>query len=126
MSTTTRTFWSRVRRRRPRHELGEVGALQELHGDEEGAVRLAQLVDGHDVGVGQARGRPRLALKARAGVDLGQERGGHRLERHQPVEDRIAGTVDRPHRPPAQLALELELAEVAETGQETMIPPVRT
>ena len=46
----------------------EVGAGQELHGDERHAAVLAQLVDGDDVGVLQARRRLGLDLEAAAAL----------------------------------------------------------
>jgi hypothetical protein len=50
-----------VRDRTPGDELAELVAFQELHDDEQVAVRLAEIVDGHDVGVAELRARLRLA-----------------------------------------------------------------
>ena len=85
--------------------------VEQLHGDEDRPVRLAQLEDGDDVGVLQPRGGPRLALEAHAGVLVGQELGADGLERHQAVEDGVARLVDGAHGAAAEDALYLVLPD---------------
>ena len=81
------------------HELGEVRALDEAHGEEEDAVVLAGLVDRDDVWVIERRCDPRLPQEAFAKpLVLGELRSDH-FERNLAPEPLLVGTVDRAHPP---------------------------
>jgi hypothetical protein len=88
------------------NELLEVTPFDVLHGDvhQTRLGVLADVVDGDDPGVVEPPRRPRLAHEALAELvgELGVEVDPQGLERHQAVDDRIAGEIDDPHRPPAE------------------------
>ena len=89
----------------------QVDALEQLHRHVEEAVLLPEVVHGHDVRVVEERRRLRLALEALQGLVAGVEPGGDRLQGHEAVEDRVPGLVDLAHRPAAELADDLVLAD---------------
>ena len=66
---------SRLRRRARRDGLLEVVALEQLHGHVDLALLLAEVVDGDDVRMVEARGGLRLALEALAQVLVGASAG---------------------------------------------------
>jgi hypothetical protein len=92
----------------------QVHAFQQLHGDERRAVVLAQLVDGDDVRVLQARDGARLAQEALL-VLRPRRLHAHDLERDVAVEGLVASAEDDPHR---ALADALEDAEAADRGRD--------
>ena len=57
-----------------RDELSQGLSLDELHRNERGPVRLADLVDRDDVGMVQGRGRARFLLEARQALGVARER----------------------------------------------------
>jgi hypothetical protein len=74
---------------------------------EEGEVRvLLHRVDGHDVGVGQPRRRPRFVQEPVAVLGLLGQPAGEQLDRHQAVERHVPRQEDDPHSAAAQLALD--------------------
>jgi hypothetical protein len=73
--------------------VGQGAAADELHGQERPAVgQLAQGVDRRDARVREAGGHPGLDDEPAGVLPV-----LHHLDRHLPVEDRVAGGVDDPH-----------------------------
>jgi hypothetical protein len=78
-------------------------AFDVLHGDEQRAVALADVVDGRDVRRAQHRGGARLSEKPLAPLRVVLERGRQQLERHTTTEPRVFDEVDLAHAARAQL-----------------------
>ena len=78
-------------------DLGEVGALDVAHGEEEDAVVLACLVDRDDVRVVERCRDPRLAQEALAEANVRGEFRSDDLECHLAAEPLLVGAVDRTH-----------------------------
>ena len=94
----------RLLRRHPAglNRLPQVHAVDIFHDEEIQPLGLAEIVDGDDVRMAQPGQRAGFAREP-----LGKRRivaGFHRqnLDRHQPIEPRLPGFVDRPHAPLAQ------------------------
>jgi elongation factor G len=103
-----------VHRRFAPQQLLEVGAADELHGDEGGAVLVDHVVDGNDVGVGEDAGALRLAdeaLPALAQLLVLHLPDAEGLERHQPADEGVLGQIHHPHRTLADLVEDLIPAE---------------
>src|SRR6185436_9013324 len=99
--------------------LAERLALEQLHGDEQLAVLLADVVELADVRMVDAGGRPRLALEAPArGVVAAQ--GAHLLERDGAAEPLVPGCVDDAH---AALAERARHGVVPDPGREARARP---
>ena len=79
-------------------------------------VEVADVVDLHDVGVSQARGRLRLALEALPFVWSGKVAGQQHLEGDRAVEALIPRPVHNTHAAPAQLVLHFVAAEMRRLG----------
>ena len=77
-------------------ELAQGLALDELHGDVDGPVGLADVVDRQDVGVVQGRGRAGLLLEALAAVGIGRRGRRQDLDRDLAPELRVLAP-GRPH-----------------------------
>ena len=75
----------------------QVGPAHPAHDQVEVPVRLAGLVDRHDVGVVDRRREARLALEALAEVAVGGVVRGDQLERHRAPEIQLRGPVDDAH-----------------------------
>jgi hypothetical protein len=73
---------------------------KELHHDVVALAILADVVDVHQVGVGQGGGEAGLAPEAIAQLGRGGEVGAQDLDRHRPVEQPVVAAVDLRH-PPA-------------------------
>jgi hypothetical protein len=93
----------------PPRELGrERRADEVLHDEVELALfGLADVVDVDDVGVIDAVGRPRLTQHPRPEVRLAAQIGANQLERHDPVDEHVPGSIDDPHAALAEPSLEL-------------------
>ena len=78
-------------------ELLQVAAGDVAHGDEQVPIRLAGLVDGHDVGVVQGRREPGLADEPLLELLVLRERGGQQLQGNLAAEARVLGAVDHGH-----------------------------
>jgi hypothetical protein len=76
--------------------IGQRLALEQLHGDEQRARILADLVDLADVRMVDARRRPRLAPEALA-RGLVARRRRHRLQRNRALEPFVARRIDDAH-----------------------------
>jgi hypothetical protein len=101
----------RPRRRQPGPD---AVAIDQLHGQEDLAAVLADLVDRDHVGMGQLGQRPRLAPDQLAGLGAAPLRRGtdaQQLDRHRPVQLWIPGPVDRAH---ATLSEHLDHLEAAD------------
>ena len=79
------------------HEPAEGLPLEELHGEEERVVVLAEVVDLDDPGMLQRREQPRLAEEAVPAVLVLRRGAGDDLEGHVAPERRLLGAVDGPH-----------------------------
>lgn len=77
--------------------LGEGGAVDELHRDEDAPARLARLVDVHDVGVRDAGHGLRLLLDARRGEGGLVAEVAHELDGDLAIEFGVVGGEDLPH-----------------------------
>ena len=98
------------------HELVERRAVDELHDEVGIAVGVdAEVVDLHDVGVGQARDRLRLATEARHEVGCGVQ---HHLDGDGAIELRIAPAIDGAH---AALAQQLEVYVAPESCHAALL-----
>ena len=64
---------------------GEVRAVDEAHVDEQPAVDLAEVVDGHDVRLAQPRRDLRLAPEPGREPGIARELRGQQLQRDDPV-----------------------------------------
>ena len=85
-------------------------ALHVLEDDVGVAVVVSRVDDGDDVGVGEARHRPRLAAEALVLEGVVRERGVHELDRHPALQRLVERPVDGRHPPGADLLLEPEAA----------------
>ena len=101
-------------------------AVEELHRVVEDAVVGSPVVeDGDGVGVGQTRGQLDFALETTE-VDLAGPIGPQQLDRRGAPHHAVAGPVDLPHSPFADLPLEHVLAEparLADLGPEAVDDP---
>ena len=84
----------------------EVRPFDVAHGDEEPSLRLACLVDRHDVGMVEAGRDPRLALEPIPENLILCIAVGEDLERDVPVEPLVTGAVDLTHPTPADELLD--------------------
>ena len=84
----------------------DVPALHEAHRDEQHLPGLAGLVDRDDVRVVHGCRRPRLPDEALPEHVVGAHRGGHDLQRHEPVQALVARAEDNGHPARADLLLE--------------------
>jgi hypothetical protein len=80
-----------------RQELRQRAPFEQLHGEEQATVGLAEVVDAHRVLVFDAGGGAHLALKARHGLDAAAERGMDELERDAPVDRLLQRLVNGAH-----------------------------
>ena len=83
--------------------VAQIVALQQLHGHEDPALVLAEVVHGDDVGMREQRGRLCLALEPLLRFVVAPGDGRHGLDGHEPIEDGVFGLVDRTHGPLADL-----------------------
>src|SRR5262249_12166846 len=86
---------------------GERLALQVLHDNE----AVADVVERADVGMRELRDRAGFAVEALPELRVGGDRRGQHLDRHRPIEARVAGLVDLAHSAGAQERLNLVRAE---------------
>src|SRR5688572_24984085 len=70
-----------------RHQLLEIGPVEELHRDEEVTIHLAEVVDGYDVGMLERSGRLRFAQEPLAMSLVPRNFGVHHLDRDSPADD---------------------------------------
>ena len=106
------TLRSRLRGGVARIMLEEVVPAEELHRDVGRAVGVvAEVEDGHHVGVHHARDRARLALEAVLLLRVARDLGQHHLEGDVALQERVAGVVDDAHGARAQAAQDLVLAD---------------
>ena len=99
-----------------RKPLGETPPFDELHREVRPALEVADVVDLHDVGVSQARGRLRLALESLAFIWSGKVAGQQHLDGDRAVEALIPRPVHNTHAAPAQLVLHFVAAEMRRLG----------
>ena len=91
--------------------LVERDAVEQFHGDIGKAVRLADVVDGDDVGVRERAGGPGLAQEAADQADILPELGLQHLDREDAVDAGIVGAIDVRHRAFADAPLDLVTAD---------------
>lgn len=104
---------------RPTHEeLRQRQALDELHHERLHATGLFETVDCGDVRMIQRGQRPGFTLEAREPISVVRERFGQDLDRHIPIELRIAGAIHLPHAAFADLSGDVVDAE-ARAGSES-------
>ena len=94
----------RDRQRPPGDPVGERFAFEELEDEVLDSVRAADVVEGADVRMVDLRDRFRLALEARAPVDVSGEGGRQDFDGDVAIEPRVARAVDRPIPPSPILA----------------------
>ena len=92
-------------------QAAQVCAAHVPHRDEQIAVDLAGLVDGHDVRVVEPGRELRLADEPAPERRVGRELRGQHLDRDAACEARVFGQVDDAHPAPAQLGLDAIPAE---------------
>ena len=95
-------------------QLVEVGAFDELHGDERMSVDFTEVVDRDDVRVLQRPGRLCLAKEPRAQVLVARDGVAHHFDRDRAVEHRVDAAIDDAHRAFADLADDLVFADLGE------------
>ena len=71
--------------------------LDQLHGDEDDAIHLVDLVDGCDIGVVDGGRRAGLTHEAKTPLLVGNQVRGQHLQRHLTLQLRVLGAVDDPH-----------------------------
>jgi len=110
-----------VKGERVRHLLAKGHARDELHGDEEVCVPLADLVDRRDVAVGQHRGGPSLPKEASSPLAIGRERAREHLERDIPPELLVVRPVHDAHPTATELGIDAEVSQLRaeETGHRS-------
>ena len=82
---------------RSRCTIPRAWALEQLRHEEPDTLVFPYVMDGQNVGVGQGRDRPRLALKPRKRIGLAGELRRDRLDGHFAAEAGITGTIDVTH-----------------------------
>ena len=90
-----------------RHRVGQRSHFDQLHRQEELAVRLFHGMDGDDAGMVEGGDGLRFALEPLAAFRVVRGRGRQELERHDPVQSWIARFVDSPIPPSPSLAMTL-------------------
>ena len=90
----------------PAHLLAQGLALDVGHGEEHDLFDLVHGEDGHDVGVGKLRRRPRLVQEALAGYGVQTFGGREQLDGDLAIEAQLTCEVYDPHTPTPQPALE--------------------
>ena len=78
-------------------ELAQVQAVHILHDEKRHALDLAEFVDGDDVGMIQPGQGAGLAVEAFGKIRAPGGLRRENLERHDPVQHRLAGLINRPH-----------------------------
>ena len=96
-----------------RNQSVERTARDKLHRDEVRAISLRNLMNRDDIRMAERRGRPRLLHKAPPPLRIRHLARQQQLERHEPVELRIARLVDHAHAALSQLFEHLEVGERA-------------
>src|SRR5215468_6834072 len=106
-----------MRDRPPGDELPQLVALEELHHDEQVAVRLAEVVDGHHVGMTELGACLRLTEEPGPELVGVIALGGDDLQGNQTVEDRVVGLVDAAHAAAADSLEDPILADLLDHGR---------
>jgi hypothetical protein len=89
----------------------EVRSVDEAHRDEQAAIDVADVVDGHDVRVLERGSDPRFALKARAELGVGRERRHDHFQRDAPLHVLIAGEEHGAHAAASEFPLDYVASE---------------
>ena len=92
---------------------GQRLAVDMLHDDEVQAVVAADVVKHHDVGMVEARGHPRFALKTLAASRFDGPFGRQNLDRHHAIQPGVARTVDFAHATAANHGLDFVHADTS-------------
>ena len=95
-----------------RHDLVQRPSLDELHGEEVGAVVLLDGIDGDDVGMVERRDGLGLALESLPALEVVRELGAQNLEGYLSAEPRVVRRVHLAHRAGAQSSDDLVTAKV--------------
>ena len=93
--------------------LGQRPTLDQFHRQEELAVRLLRRIDRHDAGMIERCNRVRLALEPLATFRVVCDSGRQDLDRHQPIQSRVARSVHLSHATGAEIAEDFIGAETA-------------
>ncbi len=93
-------------------QLLEVGPVEQLHGQVELALLAAEIEDGDDVRMVEARGGLRLAVEPLDELVVGGVELGHRLDRDVTVQRPVVGAIDVAHGPRANLGDDQVLADL--------------
>ena len=79
----------------------EAAAFDELHGNEGRVIFVAQFVDGHDIGMLESASRARFLIEALERIGLRAQAARDGLQSDEPADKRVAGLINRAHRPAA-------------------------
>ena len=93
------------------HELGEVLALDVIHGEEMVPFMNADLMDGHDVGMLEHRGRRRFRPKAMDELARGQLAAHDQLQRHRSSEAALTRAINDSHSAPGNFIEQFVIRE---------------
>ena len=99
-------------------QLGKVGAFHKIHGKVADSLVLADLVNGHNVGVLQSGGRGGLGAEPADVFRAGELTGRKHLYGHNPPKTALAGFVNDAHAAARHL---LDQLIVAESAQEERV-----
>src|SRR6266704_2406600 len=114
------TMWARAGQRQRvvlLQERKHVAAGHQAHRDEQDAVRLAGIEDGHDVRMVDRGRDPRLPDEPAAERLVAGERGGQDLQRAAPAEALVEGAVDDGHAPSGEDLVEAVPGEMVADGE---------
>ncbi len=96
----------------PRNQVFQAFAIHQFHGDEGNTALIAHVVHRNDVGMLQAAGGLRLAVKALEQIRIVGNAGRDGFQRDQAVDDRVARAVHHSHGAVSQLADHLVFAQL--------------
>ena len=96
----------------PRNQVFQTLSIDQFHGDEGNAALVSHVVHRYDVGVLQAAGGLRLAVKTLKQIGIVGDAGGDGLQRNEAVDNRVPRAVHHAHGAMAQLADHLVFAQL--------------
>ena len=79
----------------------ETSPFDILHGNKRSVIFVAQLVDGDDMGMLESACRTRFLIEALERIGLRTQAARDGLQSDEPADKRVAGFINRAHRPAA-------------------------